>query len=49
MELLLLAVPFITSIILFGVKWLAGFYMTDNGSCVTSIAGPHGGAQLYER
>ena len=23
--------------------------MSANGSCVTSIAGPHGGMQLYER
>ena len=32
MELLLLTVPFITSIIMFGVKALAGLYMTDNSS-----------------
>ena len=31
MDLLLLALPFITSVIMFGVKWLAGLAMTDNG------------------
>ena len=32
MNLLLLAVPFITSVIMFGVKWLAGLNATDNGA-----------------
>lgn len=31
MELALLAVPFITSAVMFVIKWLAGLYMTDNG------------------
>jgi hypothetical protein len=31
MEILLLAVPFITSTIMFAIKKLAGLYMTDNG------------------
>lgn len=30
MEILLLAVPFIVSGIMFGVKWLSGLYMTNN-------------------
>jgi hypothetical protein len=30
-QLTLLAVPFITSGIMFVIKWLAGLYMTDNG------------------
>jgi hypothetical protein len=31
MEILLLAVPFITSCVMFTVKKLAGLYMTNNG------------------
>lgn len=31
MEILLLAVPFITSTIMFAVKRLSGLYMTNNG------------------
>jgi hypothetical protein len=31
MDLMLLAVPFITSALMFVVKWLSGLYMTDNG------------------
>jgi hypothetical protein len=31
MSILLLAVPFITSAIMFAIKWLAGFYAVGNG------------------
>jgi hypothetical protein len=28
----LFAIPFITNVVMFGVKWLAGLAITDNGS-----------------
>jgi hypothetical protein len=35
MELMLLAVPFITSALMFVIKWLVGLAMTDNGPTTT--------------